>query len=134
MLCLAGVPAGLLLGYLASYGIMPVIMKNFLAISDYVFSVNPIIFAGGALFTVLTVLISCVKPCIFVSKISPVEAVRYTENTSGRKKNKKTKSTSAYQMAKANIKRTPKKTVSGYPFAFALDDNFKCRRNDRRRI
>lgn len=113
MLCLAGVPAGLLFGYIASYGIMPVIMKNFFFAADnYVISVNPLIFAGGALFTVLTVLVSCIKPCIFVSKISPVEAVRYTENTSGRKKSKKTKNTSAYQMARSNIKRTPKKTAA----------------------
>lgn len=62
--------------------------------------------------TAVKALVSCIKPCIFVSKISPVEAVRYTENTSGRKKSKKTKNTSAYQMVRSNIKRTPKKTAA----------------------
>ena len=76
-------------------------------------SVNPLIFIGGALFTLITVWISCIKPCRLVSKISPVEAVRYTDSTvSSRKKAKKTRRVTPLSMAWDNIKRTPKKTAS----------------------
>lgn len=40
---------------------------------------NPWIFIGAAAFSLITVYISCIKPCRIASKVSPVEAVRYTE-------------------------------------------------------
>ena len=48
-----------------------------------------------------------------MSKISPVEAVRYTDSTvNSRKKAKKTRRVTTLSMAWDNIKRTPKKTAS----------------------
>lgn len=113
LLGIIGTPIGLILGYILSVFITPVVMSiTSLANNEQVLSVNPLIFVGGALLTMITVWVSCIKPCRLVSKISPVEAVRYTENTSPRKKSKKTKKVTPFSMAFDNIKRTPKKTIS----------------------
>ena len=112
ILGLIGTPIGLILGYIVSVFTTPVVMSTTSLADKQVLSVNPLIFIGGALLTLITVWGSCIKPCRLVSKISPVEAVRYTENTSLRKKSKKTKKVTPLSMAFDNIKRTPKKTVS----------------------
>lgn len=108
-----GTPAGLLLGYGISVFVVPVVMGLTTLGEEMVLSANPMIFVGGGLFTLITVWISCIRPCRFVSKISPVEAVRYTENGVGRqKKIKKTRRVTPLSMAWDNIRRTPKKAVS----------------------
>lgn len=112
LLGIIGTPIGLILGYIVSIFTAPVVMSITSLADEHVLSVNPLIFIGGALLTLITVWISCIKPCRLVSKISPVEAVRYTENTSLRKKSKKTKKVTPFSMAFDNIKRTPKKTIS----------------------
>lgn len=113
LLSLLGVPAGLLLGYLLSVFIIPVVSGTLSIGSDYEISVNPLIFIGGAAFSLITVWISCIKPCRFVCSISPVEAVRYTDNASQtRKKRKKTRRVTPVSMAVGNIGRTKKKTAA----------------------
>lgn len=113
LLGILGTPIGLVLGYAISVFVAPVVMSITSVASEQVISVNPLIFAGGGLFTLITVWVSCIKPCRFVSKISPVEAVRYTESTvPPRKKQKKTKRVTPFSMAWDNMKRTPKKTSS----------------------
>ena len=113
LLGLIGTPIGLIFGYAVSVFVTPVVMSITSVANDQVISVNPLIFIGAGLFTLITVWISCIKPCRLVSRISPVEAVRYTENkTVSRKKSKKTKRVTPFSMAWDNIKRTPKKTVS----------------------
>lgn len=113
MLGLIGTPIGLILGYIVSVFVTPVVMSTTSMANEQFVSVNPLIFIGGGLFTLITVWISCIKPCRLVSKISPVEAVRYTDSTvSSRKKAKKTRRVTPLSMAWDNIKRTPKKTVS----------------------
>lgn len=111
LLCAFGIPVGLAAGYALSYGLVPVVFSG-MSMKTYIMSANPVIFVGGAVLTVLTVLISCIKPCVFVSHISAVEAVRYTEGNRNRKKTKKTGKTSPCSMAFGNMKRTPKKTIS----------------------
>ncbi|MDD7176623.1 MAG: FtsX-like permease family protein [Lachnospiraceae bacterium] len=113
LLSLVGIPAGLLLGYLCSMWIVPVMMRVSAFRDDFVVSANPVVFVGSAVFTLLTVWVSCIRPCRFVSRISPVEAVRYTEQTNaGKKKSRKSKKVHPLSMAYANIRRTPKKTVA----------------------
>lgn len=113
LLGLIGTPIGLILGYLVSFFVTPVVMSTTSVADEQLVSVNPLIFIGGGLFTLITVWISCIKPCRLVSKISPVEAVRYTDSTvSSRKKAKKTRRVTPLSMAWDNIKRTPKKTAS----------------------
>lgn len=127
-LCGIGIPIGLAVGYILSFVTVPAVM-SMTVIEDCGVSANPIIFIGGALFTVVTVVISCIKPCEYAAKVSPTEAVRYTENAqmqSFRRKrlnknihkkrknsrNGRTVSNSMFTMAIGNIKRTPKKAVS----------------------
>ena len=113
LLGLIGTPIGLILGYVVSVFVTPVVMSTTSVADEQLVSVNPLIFIGGGLFTLITVWISCIKPCRLVSKISPVEAVRYTDSTvSSRKKAKKTRRVTPLSMAWDNIKRAPKKTVS----------------------
>jgi putative ABC transport system permease protein len=75
-------------------------------------STNPIIFIGSAVFSVITVLISCRRPGKLAGKVSPVEAVRYTEQH-GIKKNVRKSSHTAdiHRMAFANLGRSRKRTV-----------------------
>lgn len=110
-LCVVGIPAGLLLGFLLSFGLVPVVLQT-TTIHHYGVSASPIVFAGGAIFTFLTVMISCIKPCRYVAKISPMDAVRYTEKRNPKKQKKKTAKITCISMAYDAIKRTPKKAIS----------------------
>ena len=108
-LCLFGVPAGLAAGWVIGRLLTPVI-TDMLTSTDVYYSANPLIFLGSALFTVLTVYISCIKPCRIAAKVSPVEAVRFTEK-SVRKKSRKTKKTTPLSMAHANLGRNKRKLI-----------------------
>ena len=83
MLCAAGCPAGLVIGYLAGRVLMPVIMASTsLGASCTDVSMSPVIFIAAALFSIVTVFISCSRPARMASKVSTVEAVKYTEASS----------------------------------------------------
>ena len=103
ILCLFGVPAGLAAGWVTGRLLTPVI-TSMLTSTDVYYSANPLIFLGSALFTVLTVYISCLRPCRIAAKVSPVEAVRFTE-TSVRKKSKNALSKALQNYAKETIYR-----------------------------
>ena len=76
------------------------------------YSVSPVIFVGAAIFSLVTVWISCRKPRKMAAKISPVEAVRYTEGSGSKKKRRKgEKGASIFRMALANLGRNKSKTV-----------------------
>lgn len=108
-LCLFGVPAGLIAGWAIGRLLTPVIAEMMVSMDVY-YSVNPLIFLGSALFTALTVYISCIRPCRIAAKVSPVEAVRFTEK-GVRKKSKKTRKTTPLSMAQANLGRNKRKLV-----------------------
>ena len=116
MLCLYGIPLGLVIGALTGKFLLPGVMKT-LTFSDSIdteVSLSVWIFAGAALFSLITVYLSCIKPCRIASKVSPVEAVRYTEGQNevrSRKKGKKTRRVRPSAMAFQNIKRNKKKVV-----------------------
>ena len=118
MLSLYGIPAGLFIGGLIGKLLLPMIMGNytFAGNVDTEVVLNPLIFAGAALFSFVTVLLSSIRPCRIASKVSAVEAVRYTEGQDekakrSRKKTKKTKRVHPREMAFQNIKRNKKKVV-----------------------
>ena len=75
-LCLAGIPAGLLLGWLLGMVLVPVLMGT---AEQSSVSASPVIFIGSALFSWLTVLISCLRPARIAARISPVEALRMND-------------------------------------------------------
>ena len=73
---------------------------------------HPLIFVGSALFALFTVLLSCAKPGRLAAKVSPIEAVRYTEGSQSKKKAKRGSGrVSPFSMARANLGRSKGKTV-----------------------
>ncbi len=118
-MALMGIPVGLLLGYLAGTAMVPLFMN----LSSYegegtAVSLNPLIFVGAAAFSLITIFISIRKPARMASKVSPVEAVRYTEGMEGNHKKagkvrqkKTTDGGKIYRMAFSNLARNKRKTA-----------------------
>lgn len=79
-----GIPAGLIVGALACFGVVPFAMRiaaggaGSSAFPAEV-SFQPLIFLGAALFALLTVLCSCRKPAKIAGRVPPIEALRQTE-------------------------------------------------------
>ena len=121
MLCAEGCPAGLVIGYLAGRVLMPVIMESAsLGTSCVEVSISPVIFAASALFSIVTVFLSCARPARMASKVSPVEAVKYADASHGQHKIGKMrrirkpgamKSAGLGWMALANLGRNRLKTL-----------------------
>lgn len=110
VLCAVGIPAGLISGYGVGALLVPQVMKN-LSMRDFTtLSTNPLIFLLAALFALITVLMSCSRPGKIAARVSPVEATRYTEIQSGRKKQKRTSGAKVWKMAFANLGRNRLKT------------------------
>lgn len=111
LLCALGIPLGLLLGWLVGAGLTPVIIARLDGIVSTV-SVNPAIFAGAAAFALLTVLLSCARPGRIAARVSPVEAVRYTERSGGGKSVRRAgRSVTVFSMARSNLGRSRGKTA-----------------------
>mgnify|MGYP002514716783 CR=1 FL=1 len=112
LLSLIGIPCGLIFGVVVGKCLFPIIVRNFEIGSVIKFSVKPMFLVGAALFSFLTVWISCNKPCKVAASVSPVEAVRYTDTSyRGKKKEKKSKKVSTGSFAWANVGRNRKKVV-----------------------
>ena len=112
LLCVVGIPVGLLLGYWIGAAVMPSVM----AITNYgsemtTISNSPLIFLGSALFALITVFLSCSRPGKIAAKVSPVEATRYTEVVQFKQKRRTTRGAKVYQMAYANLGRSRSKTI-----------------------
>lgn len=118
MLSAIGIPIGMLLGAVVGMVLLPVIMNHltFAASTTSTVQWNPWIFLWSGLFSLITVRISCQKPGTIASKVSPIEAVRFTEGQNlafqrkkkGKKK-RKTRTVSPTAMAAANLGRNKKK-------------------------
>ncbi len=92
ILSLVGIPLGLLIGFVVGNVLTPVVMKTTSYHRAFV-TFNPWIFLGSAAFSLVTVRISCARPGRMAARVSPVEAVRYTEGSiPGRRTRKKTMS------------------------------------------
>lgn len=113
ILSLVGIPVGLVLGYFVGVSIVPLIMnRTAYAGGSFETSANPVIFAGSVVFALLTVLMSAAKPGRLAAKVSPIEAVRYTESGGKSKKSRETKKGSrVLAMASANLGRNKKRTL-----------------------
>ena len=112
MLSLAGIPAGLLLDWLLGGVLTPVVTLRLNSVSS-VTSADPRLFIGNALFALITVSLSCRRPGRMASKVSPIEAMRYTEGSpAGRKAaRRRAKKVSLRSMAWTNLGRSQGKTV-----------------------
>ena len=110
LLSLIGIPIGLLLGWLLGNVLTPVIVARLNGVTTVV-SASPLLFVGAAAFALVTVLISCRRPGRLAGKVSPVEAVRYTEGKALKRKGKRSgKGVSLLSMAWANLGRSRGKT------------------------
>lgn len=110
--CLAGIPLGLVAGTIAAWGLTPVILRTMaMEENSYVFSISPWIYLFSIVFTLATVLLSCSKPCRTAAKVSPMEAVSYTQQDAGKKKRKKRRRISPLSMAGSGLMRSKKKLV-----------------------
>lgn len=106
-----GIPVGLLAGYGVGALILPIVMEQ-TTINHTELSANPLIFIVSALFSLVTVTISCRKPGKMAAKVSPIEAVRYSEGTSpGKKMRRNRKGASMVSMASANLGRNRTRTA-----------------------
>lgn len=110
-LSLIGIPVGLIIGYLLGIVLVPALIAT-TGMKPTV-SANPIIFVGSALFAYITVIISCLLPARLAGKVSPMEALRYTDaDTNIKRKTKKSKTgASLTAMAWSNLGRNWKRTV-----------------------
>lgn len=115
-LCAIGVPAGLAAGYFLGIVLIPSLLPSME--TKLTISVNPVVFIGSALFSYVTVLISCMLPARLAGKVSPIEALRYTDADSAMhssrkpKQQKRTKNGASLSgMAWGNLWRNRKRTI-----------------------
>ena len=110
-LFLIGTPIGVLLGILLGKGMLPVVLKAFVADlgeKNVVVGSLPYlpIIIGSVIFSALTVWISTRKSAKKASRVSPIEAVRYVEQSTGKiRERKHVKGALLPRMAKANVQR-----------------------------
>jgi len=114
LLSIIGIPFGLLIGFFLGKSLLPMVMvfTNYSS-ENAIVSLNPIIFIGASLFSLITVFISTLKPGKIARKVSPIEAVRYSGNSAEiRKKIKKsTDGGKIWKMALSNLGRNKKRTI-----------------------
>lgn len=101
------IPFGLIVGYLIIYIGLPIIM-NYGSIKIDMFSL-PIIL-GVVLAVLVAVIISLFKPIRMATKISPVEAIRYQENTGNKMLRKGHEMITLSSLSYANLSRNRKRT------------------------
>lgn len=131
LLSIIGIPIGLVIGY----GIGKFALPFVLGFQDYSgvdvsLRFNPWILVFGAAFSILTVFMSIRKPAKIAGSISPIEAVKYTENglqgkVAGRikKRHSERKKFSAASMALSNLgrnKRTTFVVITAISFSMIL--------------
>lgn len=112
LLSVIGIPIGLLIGYGIGVMLTPVVLSRLNGVVQDTISASPLIFLSSAIFAFITVIISCRKPGRMAARVSPVEAVRYTEVGNGKKSIRKSQfGASLPKMAWANLGRNRSKTI-----------------------
>lgn len=109
-LSIIGIPLGLVLGWLLGKVLLPVIVSQLDGVV-LTTSVSPWLFIGSALFALVTIFISCLRPGRMAGRVSPVEALRYTEGSGRNKGSRKKENVSLFSMAWANLGRSRGKTI-----------------------
>lgn len=116
-LAVIGLPIGLICSIAASFAIVPYAMRLFNT-GDYEdvmpgnISFHPAIYIGTILFAFITIVISCRKPAKIAGNVSAIEALRYTEGNSNKKKISKTTSGGkVYRLAIRNVFREKKRAI-----------------------
>lgn len=118
LLSVIGIPIGMLFASFLSYFILPLILNSLYnnqlntAMPKEIYF-NPIIFIFTIVFVLFTIQLSCRKPSKIASKISPIEAVKYTGISvkNNQKVRKSIQGGKLYKMAWYNIFREKKRSV-----------------------
>lgn len=113
-LSVVGIFIGLLIGYLISVMLTPAVFTALTVNDAYdrTASASPIIFVGSSVFSLVTVFISVRKPGKMAAKVSPIEALRFTEGNDTRRKKKKGRNgASVFSMVLANLGRSRSRTA-----------------------
>lgn len=109
---LIGIPLGLLLGFFLGKLLLPAVME--MTVYTDVGKISPRlwVFAASAVFSFLTVWISCRRPSVMMSRMSPIQALRYQgREESGRKQTGGRESKRRIlQMAMSNVTDSKGKT------------------------
>lgn len=110
-LALPGIAFGILAGTLVGILLVPFIVSN---LSIYVpakgvIQINGWVLLVSALFSFVTVIVSCRKPARLASKVSPIEAVRYTESVKSLKCGRSSSRFTNLSFAGRNLSRDKKK-------------------------
>lgn len=111
-----GIPAGLVIGVLTGRILFSAIIGtlNIYSTASYTVSTKLLlqICLVSAIFTLVTVMISCRKPCKIAGNVSPIEALRYNEtDINTKKETKKTGRITPLSIARNNMSRSRKKTA-----------------------
>lgn len=109
MLLLIAIPAGLICGAFLSIGVTPQLVTIITGTKANA-SFHPLIFAGAALFAIITTAIGMRRPLRLARRISPIEAARYT-GTVSRKAGRDAGGVKLTRMAARNIFREKKKAI-----------------------
>lgn len=104
-----GISFGLISGYIVGYILLPHILNNNIGSDLLQLSSSPIIFAGSALLTIITIWFSCIKALKRASKVSPISASKYFENDF--RKHNKRNYISIYLLSWRNIFRNKKRII-----------------------
>ncbi|MDE6424544.1 MAG: ABC transporter permease [Ruminococcus sp.] len=109
-----GIPLGLVIGIVLGKMLLGAIMKTMSIGTEAGYTLNAmlllIVCIIAAVFTFITVMISCQKPCRTASSVTPIEALRYNETYIGSNKtDKKTGKITPFSIAQSNIARSKKK-------------------------
>lgn len=104
-----GIPGGIILGHLLSLFIIPLIPMNV----KLTLETSPYIVISSVIVSLFTVIISLRKPSKIASKISPIEAIRYSgvELNSKKKERKSKCSITLRKLAYLNLWRNKKRTL-----------------------
>lgn len=112
ILSLIGIPCGLIFGFLLGTRLAPVMMRMISFELTSEIAAKPWIFAAAAVFSLITVFISCAKPGKMAARVSPIEALRFTEGDATRKRARKGRKVSPFSMAAANVGRSRGKLIT----------------------
>lgn len=118
-LSLVGIPIGLIIGWPTGQVLVPSIIRIMGEDMRIVNTVNPNIFIVATILALVTVFISCHKPAKLAMSVSPIEALKYVEQSSHQKKVKASKYITPLMLARENLGRNKKKVMI-VTFSFAL--------------
>lgn len=111
-----GIPVGIAAGCLVGRTMVPYLLANVnytgadkIQALSYI---HPWVLFLSAGFALCTVWIGCIRPCRAAASLSPIEAMRFSEQTSGKASHKARARISARVMAVDNVKRTWRKSAA----------------------